>query len=212
MPILADFGCNEQDYVDFGEHSDSPRPQDCPQCGEKHCLIGHGYYQRKAKDEQRVYRIRVKRWRCKICQRSVSVLPNFLCPWRHYLVRVIQAVVVACFEHDLSWKQVAVRSACWGTPALRTMQRWCKAFAGSAPAWLAKVQTFLAQQDSPSPWLDPQGEAPQADNAAAALLAASLHLLAWAQTAWSQLVGYGLNDRLRFLGLWGAERGLGRLV
>jgi inactivated superfamily I helicase len=92
------------------------------------------------------------------------------------------------------------------------VQRWCKAFAGYAPAWLAGVQAFLAQQDSASAWLDPQGEAPQAKNAASALLTASLHLLAWAKTAWSQLVGYGLNDRLRFLGLWGSERGLGRLV
>ena len=41
---------------------------------------------------------------------------------------------------------------------------------------------------------------------------ASLHLLAWAKTQWPELVGYGLNDRLRFLGLWGNGRGLGRLV
>jgi hypothetical protein len=74
------------------------------------------------------------------------------------------------------------------------------------------VQRFLAQQDSRSSYLDVQGEAPQAANVAAALLAASLHLLAWAKTEWVQLVEYGLNDRLRFLGLWGNGRGLGRLV
>jgi hypothetical protein len=195
MPILADFGCNEQGYIDQEKHHDSPRPGICPGCGEKNCLVGHGYYQRKAQDDQRVYFIRVKRWLCKVCHHSLSVLPNFLFPWRHYLVRVIQTVVAACFEHRLNWKQVEERSACRGTPALRTLQRWCKAFAGHAPAWL-----------------DPQGEAPQAENAAVALLSASLHLLAWSKTAWSPLVGYGLNDRLRFLGLWGAERGLGRLV
>jgi hypothetical protein len=60
--------------------------------------------------------------------------------------------------------------------------------------------------------LDPQGEAPQAANLVVALLAASLHLLAWAKVQWPELVGYGLNDRLRFLGLWGNGRGLGRLV
>jgi len=36
--------------------------------------------------------------------------------------------------------------------------------------------------------------------------------LAWAKTGWLQLVEYGLNDRMRFLGLWGTGRGLGRLV
>jgi hypothetical protein len=74
------------------------------------------------------------------------------------------------------------------------------------------VQTFLAQQDSSSSWLDPQGEAPRAANLVTALLSVSLHVLAWAKTQWPELVGYGLNDRLRFLGLWGSRRGLGRLV
>jgi hypothetical protein len=60
--------------------------------------------------------------------------------------------------------------------------------------------------------LDPLGEALQTTNVVMALLAASLHLLAWAKTQWPELVGYGLNDRLRFLELWGSGRGLGRLV
>jgi hypothetical protein len=60
--------------------------------------------------------------------------------------------------------------------------------------------------------LDPQGEAPQAANLVIALLSVSLHLLAWAKTQWGELAEYGLNDRLRFLGLWGSGRGLGRLV
>ena len=74
------------------------------------------------------------------------------------------------------------------------------------------MQTFLAQQDSSSSWLDPQGEAPQAANVVTALLTASLHLLAWAKMQWLELEGYGLNDRFRFLGLWGNGRGLGRLI
>jgi transposase-like protein len=212
MPILADYGCNEQEYIDQEKHKDSVCPVSCPWCGGESCLIGHGYYQRKAKDEQRAYFIWVKRWLCKICHRTLSVLPNFLFCYRHYLVRVIQAVVVAFYECGQNWKQVPESCAQQGTPGLRTMQRWCKAFAKHAPTWLCGAQTFLAQQDSSSSWLDPQGEAAQAANAATALLGASLHLLAWAKTQWSQLVGYGLNDRLRFLGLWGAGQGLGRLV
>jgi hypothetical protein len=77
---------------------------------------------------------------------------------------------------------------------------------------LTGVQKFLAQQDSRSTWLDPQGEALKAGNCATALLSASLYLLAWAKTEWAGLVEYGLNERLHFLGLWGNGRGLGRLV
>ena len=70
----------------------------------------------------------------------------------------------------------------------------------------------LAQQDSGSGWLDPQGEALRAGNPAQALLAAAVHLLAWGKSRWAELAEYGWNDRLRFLGLWGSREGLGRLV
>lgn len=175
-------------------------------------LIGHGYYRRKPKDERQAYSIWIKRWWCKACHRSLSVLPDFVLALRHYLVRVIQCVVAERFERGRPWDEVKAQCACQGTPALRTIQRWCKAFLKHALVWLGAVQETLAQQDSLSAWLDPQGEAPQARNPAAALLAASLHLLAWAKTQWSQLAGYGWNDRLRFLWLWGSSQDLGRLV
>lgn len=212
MSILVDYGCNEQVYIDQGKHRDSGCPKGCLRCGGQNCLIGYGYYPRKAKDEQRSYLIWVKRWYCKDCHRTLSVLPNFLFPHRHYLVRVIQSVVTAYFEGGKNWEQITQICCRQGTPALRTLQRWCKALSGYAIRWLVGIQQFLAQQDSLSAWLDPQGEAPSAGNSAVALLAASLHLLAWAKTEWVELKGYGLNDRLQFLGLWGSERDLGRLV
>ena len=133
MSILADFGCNEQVYIDQEKYKDNACPEGCPWCGEQNCLIGHGTYQRKAKDEQRVYWIRVKRWFCKNCHRTLSILPNFLFSHRQYLVRVIQGVVVAFFEFGQNWGRVTQICAQLNAPNLRTMQRWCKAFAGHAP-------------------------------------------------------------------------------
>jgi hypothetical protein len=92
------------------------------------------------------------------------------------------------------------------------MQRWCKSFEAQAGRGLGVVQTELAQQDSASEWLDPQGEALRAENSAQALLAAAVHLLAWGKSWWVELAGYGWNARLRFLGLWGSREGLGRLI
>jgi hypothetical protein len=82
----------------------------------------------------------------------------------------------------------------------------------AGPTYDAALQGTLAEQDSTSSWLDPQGEAAQVRNVAEALLAASEHLLAWGKTQWAELEGYGRNERLRFLWLWGANQGLGRLV
>jgi len=175
-------------------------------------LIGHGYYHRKPKDKQRAYSVWVKRWKCKGCGHTVSSLPSFLLAHRHYLVESIHEVLSACFETGQSWAEMEASCAKAGTPAVRTMQRWRQSFAEQVPRWLGPVQQTLAAHDSGSPWLDPQGEAPRADSPAQALLQAAVHLLAWAKTQWAELAEYGWNDRLRFLWLWGANRGLGRLV
>jgi hypothetical protein len=140
------------------------------------------------------------------------VLPDCLLRFRHYLVGVIQTALAERFERGSPWSGIAARCAEQGTPALCTIQRWCASFVTQVPRWLAVVQETLARQESHSLWLDPHGEAARCSNAAQALLQAAVHLLAWAKTQWAELAGYGWNDRLRFLGVWGAGRGLGRLV
>ena len=175
-------------------------------------MIGHGYYMRKPRDELRAYGLRIKRWRCKECKRTVSVLPDFLLRYRHYLLRVIEAVLAQRAAGLASWAVLLSGLAGGGYPALRTLQRWWASFRRQAERWLKAVQEWLAQQDSRSGWLDAQGEALQADSPEQALLAASEHLLAWAKTKWPEFAEYGLDKRLRFLWLWGANLGLGRLV
>jgi len=115
-------------------------------------------------------------------------------------------------EAGQSWAEVEASCAEAGTPALRTLQRWEASFAQQAPRWLGRVQATLAAQDPGSAWLEVHGASARAPTPAQALLQALLHLLAWAKTQWAQLASYGWNDRLRFLWLWGANQGLGRLV
>ncbi len=181
-------------------------------CGGVDGLVGHGYYWRKPKGMQGGEKIGIKRWFCKLCHRTISVLPDFLLTFRQYGVPVIQAVIEARWGCGRSWAALEAECAEAGAPARRTMQRWCGSFAEQASRWLRAVQTALAQQDSGSPWLDPHGEALKAGGPAQALLGASEHLLAWGKTRWAEAVGYGRNDRLRFLWLWSSGRSLGRLV
>ena len=158
------------------------------------------------------YVLHIKRWYCKACHQTVSLLPSFLLRFRHYLLDVIQSVVVTRFEDAASWTRVAQRCTVDGAPSSRTIRRWCDALAEHAPVWWAAVQQTLAQQDAASPLLDPIGKSAGPRDAPRALLQATLHLLAWAKTQWSALADYGLADRFRFLWHWGAGRGLGRLV
>ena len=208
MHIVAQNGGSEEEYSQEGFVC----PGACLLCGEVGNLIGHGYYWRKPKGMQGGGKIWIKRWLCKLCHRTISVLPDFLLSYRHYVVPVVQAVIEARCGCGRSWAAVVAECAEAGAPARRTMQRWCGSFAEQAWRWLGAVQATLAQQDSGSPWLDPHGEALQAQGPAQALLGAGEHLLAWGKTCWVETVGYGLNDRLRFLWWWSSGRGLGRLV
>jgi len=213
--IVAYFECAEREYGSQVREMHWAGLEDCLLCGGADCLIGHGYYLRKPKgriDGHDVGMVWIKRWFCKLCHGTISVLPDFLLSFRHYVVPEIQAVIEARFDGGKTWAVLEAECAEAGAPARRTMQRWCGSFAEQASRWLGAVQATLAQQDSRSPWLDPHGEALAAPHLAQALLGASEHLLAWGQTRWAEAAGYGRNDRVRFMWWWSSGRGLGRLV
>jgi len=140
------------------------------------------------------------------------VLPDFLLRHRHYLLRVIELALALRYEGLASWAAIRQQISVSGCPALRTLQRWCASFGQQAGRWLKEVQEWLARQDSRSGWLDAQGEALQAGGPEQALLGASEYLLAWGKAQYAELASDGLDKRMRFLWLWGANRGLGRLV
>ena len=185
--IVVDFVCTEQEYGSQVRQMHWVRLGRCQLCGGEGCLIGHGYYLRKPKGRiagQEVGTVWIKRWFCKLCHGTISVLPDFLLAFRHYVVLVIQAVIELRWGCGKTWAVLEVECAEAGAPARRTMQRWCGSFAEQASRWLGAVQATLAQQDSRSAWLDPHGEALQG-HLAQALLGASEHLLAWGKTRWA---------------------------
>jgi transposase-like protein len=212
MVIVTEFRCLVHEYVDHFSQLVFPRPEVCPQCHAVNVFIGHGFYLRKPLSPTQVYPIRIKRWLCKACQHTLSLLPSFLLRYRHYLLDVIQVVVVTRFEDGASWTQVAQRCTVEGLPSPRTIRRWCVSFTAHAPTWWSAIQHTLAQQDASSPLLNPLGENTGPREAPRALLQAALYLLAWAKTRWAEVGDYGLSDRLRFLWHWGASQGLGRLI
>lgn len=221
MVIVVAFGPEIQNHIENEGHKACPRPALCGHCGTVGRMVGHGSYRRKPKDLSRAWWVRVRRWRCQACRRTTSCLPSFLLPWRHYLVWVIQAVLVRRLEAGASWAEVVAGCSDWQPgvaplPARRTMQRWVGVFSSRAAIWLLAVLAELARQESGSRWLEPRG--PTAGDArggvsvAQSLLLAGLDLLAWAKSRWQELADYGVADRLAFLSHWGHGRGLDRLV
>jgi hypothetical protein len=101
--------------VENETHKQSPRPSHCPPWGTVGRMLGHGNYRRKPKELPRACLLRFRRWRCQACKRTTSYVPSFLLSFRHYLVNVTQAVLVAQLEMGgacLRSSPTAARTAC----------------------------------------------------------------------------------------------------
>jgi transposase-like protein len=106
-------------YVSTSFHQSIRPPVKCPHCNTPDALAAHGYYSRNVTNPERgVLRIFVRRFRCRICRRTVSILPSFAQPYR----LIVNATINEFFggtlgTNALSWlpllKQYWNRFANW---------------------------------------------------------------------------------------------------
>ena len=71
------------------------RPTQCPQCQAKDPLTAHGFYLRTISDAAYDGEIRVRRYLCEACNRTVSLLPEFALPYLRSSVTVIALWLLA---------------------------------------------------------------------------------------------------------------------
>lgn len=105
MQILhRTLGSIQQYMHDIKESSaaDRYRPDRCPLCQGWRCFLAHGFYYRTLIDVEFDESIPVRRYLCRLCRRTVSLLPDFVLP---YLRNSI--VVISLF---LSFRLLARRS------------------------------------------------------------------------------------------------------
>ncbi len=95
MQILHPFTGSVQQYTEQLADPDSHRPGHCPQCQTKHPLTAHGFYTRTLIDAAFDGIIRVRRYLCQTCQRTVSLLPEFILPYLRSSVTVIALFLIA---------------------------------------------------------------------------------------------------------------------
>ena len=95
MQILHPFTGSVQQYLDQLADPDRHRPAHCPQCQAKHPLIAHGFYARTLIDAAFDAAIRVRRYLCEVCKRTVSLLPEFALPYLRSSVTVIALFLIA---------------------------------------------------------------------------------------------------------------------
>jgi hypothetical protein len=131
MVIVQHFAGSVKEYIDavllrgcvFALPDRCPHP-DCQATGS---LIRWGTYRRWARLSGEAYCLTIQRIRCKDCGRTHSLLPDFLHPYRHFVIRLLQHVVSLYLLAGLSWERLIDRLSESGL-ARSTVREWIYSF------------------------------------------------------------------------------------
>ena len=119
MLIICTVSLSPDRYAQENFQRNIQRPIECPRCGARNSLAALGYYSRDITSSERgVLRIFVRRFRCRLCGRTVSILPSFAQPYRLVLNTTISEFFGGTLgTGSLSWlsllKQYWNRFANW---------------------------------------------------------------------------------------------------
>jgi len=142
MQILHRFTGSIQQYAEEISDPNRYRPNSCPQCQTPCPLTAHGFYGRTLVDVNFNGSVRVRRYLCRFCKRTVSLLPEFALPYLRFSISVIGLFLVARLLEGRTLKAAAQAASQLGMPYQRG-QFWIRRFRKQAPA-LSLALTPLA--------------------------------------------------------------------
>src|SRR3989441_650786 len=94
MQMLHPHHGSIQQYMEQLDDAERDRPSHCPQCQIQEPLRAHGFYIRTIVDEAFDGVIRVRRYLCQACRRTVSLLPEFVLPYLRSSLAVIALFLI----------------------------------------------------------------------------------------------------------------------
>jgi hypothetical protein len=144
MQILHPFAGSVAEYLTQLDDPDRYRPHQCPQCQAKQPLTAHGFYTRTLLDSAFDGCIRVRRYLCEVCRRTVSLLPEFALPYLRSSVTVIALFLVARFVLGKTLKESLPPAA----PYQRG-QSWIRRFRAQAESLSAALTALTAPVPAP---------------------------------------------------------------
>ena len=148
MQILHPSTGTLQEYEQSLSDPDRYRPDHCPQCQAQQALIGHGFYVRTLVNCGWDGAIRIRRYLCRLCKRTVSLLPQLALPWLRFSVTVISLVLFAHLLQGLTLAAAAVAAQQPGMPYERG-QFWIRRFRRQAPRLSLALAPLAAPAAAP---------------------------------------------------------------
>ena len=147
MQILHLFAGSVQQYNEQLSDPDAYRPSHCPQCHAKQPLTAHGFYTRTLVDTAFDGVIRVRRYLCQACRRTVSLLPEFVLPYLRSSLMVIALFLIARLLRGQTI-DAAARTAPPPMPYQRG-QFWIRRFRAQAEALCAALAALTRPAPAP---------------------------------------------------------------
>jgi transposase-like protein len=144
MQILHPFTGSVQQYLQQLDDPDQHRPTLCPQCQAKRPLNAHGFYTRTILEITFDGSIRVRRYLCQACRRTVSLLPEFALPYLRSSLTVIALFLIA--------RLLQARSLAAALPPSSPYQRgqfWLRRFRAHAEALCAALAALTTPGPAP---------------------------------------------------------------
>ena len=149
MQMLHPFCGAIQQYDQELSDPNRYRPDHCPLCHAPDPLRAHGFYCRTLVDVQYDGCIRVRRYLCLLCKRTVSLLPEFVLPYLRFSIQVIALFLVSRLLNSRTLGAAAGAAFQTNMPYQRG-QFWVRRFSQQAPALcvtLASSATIMPSRD-----------------------------------------------------------------
>ena len=143
MQILHRFAGSFQRYSAELSDPDHYRPDHCPQCAAHRPLRAHGFYSSTLVDLAFDGTIRIRRYLCCCCKRTVSLLPEFALPYLRFGIGVIALFLVARLLLGLTLKAAVAAARVAAMPYQRG-QFWVRRFRRQAENLSAALAALIA--------------------------------------------------------------------
>jgi hypothetical protein len=148
VQILHPFVGSVQRYLKEIADPDCYRPDHCPQCKASRPLTAHGFYSRTLVDIDFDGSIRVRRYLCYACKRTVSLLPEFTLPYIRFGITVIALFLVARLLFSRTLAAAAITAKLSAMPYQRG-QFWVRRFQSQAERLCAALAVLTAPPPAP---------------------------------------------------------------
>lgn len=149
MQILHPLSGSLQDYLDALEDPHRWRPTKCPQCNGWECLSAHGFYERTVVDLAFDGVIRICRYLCRLCRRTLSLLPEFLLPYLRFSIPIVARFLKARLVDGQTLKDSSVSAGLADMPYQRG-QHWIRRIVKNAVALAAALVALTRVDAAPS--------------------------------------------------------------